>query len=135
MPRSKRKKSKKKRKARPYKLDAHSRARHRYRKRRHKSSKVHGHKKHAHTEAQYTNFLLKAMLKTMNSTDEEPYNYHPRHHTKDPEYEFSTKRMKEFKRGFPAPDVSFLRPQGKEPPHRGTFYEWVHTYRHPHEGN
>ena len=132
MPRKK-KSAKKKKRARPYKRDAKKHARRRYA-RRHPKSKI-DHRHRIRTEVESLNYLLHQLLKTASADPQEPYQYHPRHHTKDPEYEFSTKRMKEFKRGFPAPDVSFLRPQGKEPPHRGTFYEWMHTYQHPHEGN
>ena len=68
------------------------------------------------------NYLLHQILKTASSTDEKPYNYHPRHHTKDPEYRWDNATTQEFKRGFPAPDVSMLRPQGEDvPPHRGNY--------------
>ena len=74
------------------------------------------------TTAEYTNFLLKALLKTASSTEDDPYNYHPRHFSKDPEYKWDSERKQEFKRGFPAPDVSMLRPQGDAvPPHRGNY--------------
>ena len=131
------KKSRKKRAKRPYKLDKHSRARHRYRKRRHKTSVVHGHKAHARQEAEMTNYLLNQMLKTMSSTEEKPYHYHPRHHENDPEFAFSDDKTQEFKKGFPAPDVNLWRPQGRGmPPSRGNFPgwepQWVHTYGHPH---
>ena len=124
MPRSRKKKSrkKKKRKARPYKLDKHTRARRAYRKRRHRSSRITGHHARHTKEAEYTNFLLKALLKTASSTEDRPYNYHPRHFTKDPEYNWETSERQEFKRGFPAPDVSMLRPQADDlPPHWGNY--------------
>ena len=153
MPRKSKKKSasrRKKRKVpkRPYKLDKVSRARHAYRRPRNKS-RVKGHHKRLYDEAELTNFLLNSLLKTASSTEDKPYNYHPRHHSKDPEYAFYPKvvrggrrrpgEMQEFKQGFPAPDVSMLRPQGEYmPPHRGNFPgwqpEWVHTYQHPHAG-
>ena len=129
---SKRKRSGAKRKPRPYKLDKASRARHRYSKRRHKHSRVNGHHKRALDEAHITNYLLNALLKTAASTDEQPYNYHPRHHSKDPEYRFSGPRMRDFKRGFPAPDVNFLRSQGDAvPTHYGNYPEWAPGYWEP----
>jgi hypothetical protein len=86
-------------------------------------------------EAETMNYLLNQILKTASSTDEKPYNYHPRHHSKDPEYKWSNKRTKKFKRGFAAPDFSMLRPQGDvEPPHRGNFPN-PHEQHHPHEVN
>ena len=137
---SKRKPAKSKRKPRrprPYKLDKKSRAKHKYRKRRHKKSRVTGHRKRARDEAELTNYLLHQLLKT---ADEEDYHFHPRHASKDPEYQFSSPALQEFKDGFPAPDVNFWRPQGTDaPPHHGNFPnwrpEWVHTYQHPHAGN
>ena len=142
MPRKKsKKKSARKRKRRaprphPYKLDKTSRARHAYRKRR-KKSRVTGHHKRMYDEAELTNFLLNSLLKTASSTDDKPYNYNPRHHTRDPEYAHSSERVQEFKRGIPTPDVTMLRHQGEDQaPHRGNFPgwqpEWVHTYQHPH---
>ena len=121
----KRKRSGAKRKPRPYKLDKASRARHRYRKRRHKHSRVTGHHKRALDEAQLSNFLMNSLLKTAASTDTEPYHYHPSHPPNDPEYGFSGPRVRTFKKGFPAPDVHFWRPQGDAvPPHRGNFPDW-----------
>ena len=77
------------------------------------------------------NYLLHQMLKTVSSTEEQPYNYEPRHYTRDPEYRFSGDAMKEFKRAQPAADTHFWRPQGKGmPPSRGNFPEW----EHPHVG-
>ena len=69
-------------------------------------------------EAELTNFLLNSLLKTASSPEDKPYNYNPRHHTKDPEYAHSGPEMKEFKRGFPAPDVTMLRHREDEGPHR-----------------
>jgi len=139
MPKRKRSKSKKKKRPlkRPYKLDKKSRARHRARKRRHPSSRVHGHHKRMREEAELSNYLLHQVLKTASSTDADPYSYNPRDHSKDPEYKFSSPQMQEFKRGVPASDTNFWRPQGKGmPPHRGNFPgwepQWAHTYNHPH---
>ena len=102
---------------RPYKLDKAARLRRRHR-RRHPKSKVHGH----HKRMQTMNYLLHQILKTASSTEADPYNYEPRHHSKDPEYKFSDERTQEFKRGVPAPDTHFWRPQGKTlPPHRGNY--------------
>ena len=109
-----RSKNKKKRRARPikrpYKLDKKSRARHRARKRRHHASATHGHHKRMRDEAELSNYLLHQVLQTAGSTDADPYNYEPRHHSKDPEYNFSSGRTKEFKRGVPASDTNFWRP-------------------------
>ena len=134
--RSKRKRSKSKRKKhrpikRPYKLDKASRARHRYRKKRHRHSVVNGHHKRQHDEALTTNYLLHQLLKTAASTDADPFNYEPRHHSKDPEYQFSGEAMQEFKRGQPAGDVHFWRAQGKGmPPSRGNFPDWEPQWAH-----
>ena len=141
MPQQKRSKRKRKRKSaqkkhirapavrrkRPYKLDKVSRAKHKFRKRRHRQSRITGHGKRALKEAEFTNYLLKQLLK---HADEEEYHSHPRHATKDPEYQFSDARTRAFKDGFPAPDVHFWRPQGTDaPPHLGNFP----NYKHPHE--
>ena len=74
----------------------------------------------------FSNLWLRCwLLKTAASTDTEPYHYHPRHHTNDPEYGFSGPRVKTFKKGFPAPDVHFWRAQGDAvPPARGNFPDW-----------
>jgi hypothetical protein len=122
---------------RPYKLDKLSRARHRHRKRRHAASQVHGHHKRMRDEAELTNYLLHQVLKTAASTDADPYNFNPRHYSRDPEYKYSSSKMREFKRGVPASDTNFWRPQGKDmPPSRGNFPgwqpQWAHTYQHPH---
>ena len=85
---------------RPYKLDKAARLRRRHR-RRHPTSKVHGHHKRMRRESETMNYLLHQLLKTASST-EDPYNYDPRHHSKDPEYKFAGERMQEFKRGVPA---------------------------------
>jgi len=135
----KKKRRKRKRVARPYQTDKHSRAKRNYFKRRHRASQMHGHHKRARDEAELTNYLLNQILKTAASTDEKPYQYHPRHHSRDPEYDFHNPRTQEFKQGFAAPDVNFWRPQGESmPPHRANFPtwrpEWVHTYGHPHAG-
>ena len=124
---------------RKHKTDKKSRAKRRHRRMRHAKSAVRGHHKRALEEAEMTNFLLNALLKTAESTDQDPYHYHPRHYTHDPEYNFSDARTKEFKRGVPAPDVHFWRPQGDDAaPSRGNFPgwepRWEHTYRHPHAG-
>ena len=74
-------------------------------------------------EAQLTNTLLEAIAKKSNP------GIMPRHYTNDPEYAFSDDRTKEFKRGFPAPDVNFWRVQGAGlPPSRGNYPNWrVHA--------
>jgi len=135
----KRSKKRKKRAARPLKLDKGSRARRRHKKRRHPASAPRGHRKRMIKEAELMNYLLHQVLKTAASTDADPYHYEPRHYSKDPEYKFSGPRMREFKRGVPASDTNFLRPQGENmPPHRGNFPgwqpQWEHTYGHPHAG-
>ena len=111
---SKRKK-KRRRVKRPYKTHATAHAR-----RRHARTVVHGHHKRMADESQMMNYLLHQLLKTASSTDAEPYNYDPRHHTKDVEYQHSSFPLQEFKRSVPAPDVHFWRPQGRGlPTHRG----------------
>ena len=119
---------------RPYKLDKVTRARHRYRKRRHPASKVHGHHKRMREESETMNYLLHQILKTASSTDADPYSYEPRHYSRDPEYKFSSARMQEFKRGVPASDVHFWRPQGANmPPSRGNYPNWEPEWmHHPH---
>mgnify|MGYP003707240941 CR=1 FL=1 len=78
-------------------------------------------------EAKMMNYLLHQMLKTMSAEPDKPHYYHPRHHTNDPEYGFSGPRVRTFKRGFPSPDVSFLRAQHETlPPHAGNFPAWAH---------
>ena len=143
MPRKIRKKSRKKKKGikRPYKTDKHSRARARYRKRRHPASSIHGHHKRLRDESELTNYLLHQLLKTASSTDADPYNYNPRHFSKDPEYRWDSQLRQRFKRGFPAPDVSLLRSQHSSlPPHWGNYPlgavahrrpDWI---QHPHIG-
>ena len=76
-------------------------------------------------ESETMNYLLHQILKTASSTETDPYNYEPRHHSKDPEYKFAGERMQEFKRGVPAPDTHFWRPSGRDmPPYRGNYPEW-----------
>ena len=135
MPRKRSKrKSKRKKRARPYTGDKLKRVRRRH-KRRHPRSKVHGHHKRMRTEAETMNYLLHQLLKTAASTDADPYNYQPRHHSRDPEYTFSAGPLQEFKRGHPAGDVHFWRPQGKGmPPHMGNFPAWEPVWEHPHAG-
>ena len=128
--RKKKKKSSKKKRVRPYKRDKTARLQRRH-KRRHHRSQVHGHHKRMQTEAETMNYLLHQILKTAASTEADPYNYEPRHYSRDPEYKFSGERLQEFKRGQPAGDVHFWRPQGgKLPPSRGNFPQW----EHPHVG-
>ena len=116
----KRKGSKKKRKRklkRRHKTDKHSHAR-----RRHAKTQVHGHKRKMLHEAHNTNALLTQFLKMGAGTEDAPYHYDKRHHTKDPEYRWETQERQEFKKGFPAPDVSMLRPQSDNlPPHWGNY--------------
>ena len=107
------KKTRKDRK-RPYTRSKHAHAKRRHAKR-HRSRAV-------VEEAKMANYLLNQQLKTVRSTESDPYNYHPRHPTKDPEYKFSSKRVQAFKDEFPAPDVHFWRAQGENrPPYVGNF--------------
>ena len=123
MPR-KRKKSKTKKSR--YDTSKKARAKRRHRKRR-AGSAVHGHHKRMQNEAETLSYLLHQLLKTADSPEGKPYHYHPRHHSKDPEYGFSSDRLQKFKKGFPAPDVSFLRAQHESlPPHAGNFPAWAH---------
>ena len=116
---------------RPYKLDKAARLRRRHR-RRHPTSKVHGHHKRMRRESETMNYLLHQILKTASSTETDPYNYEPRHHSKDPEYKFAGERMQEFKRGVPAPDTHFWRPQGNAlPPYAGNYPNWAPEWAHP----
>ena len=119
---------KRRRKQRPYKRDKRA---HKVRRR-----KLH-HKAEFRKEQEMTNYLLNQLLKTAASTEDKPYSYHPRHHSKDPEFAYSSERLKEFKKGFPASDTHFWRPQGEHlPTSRGNFPDWEpqweHTYQHPH---
>ncbi|MBN93254.1 MAG: hypothetical protein CL928_04170 [Deltaproteobacteria bacterium] len=76
-------------------------------------------------EVEHVNALLTQLLQTAASTESKPYHYDKRHYTKDPEYAWSDERTKQFKQGFPAPDVTFWRPQGESlPPSRGNFPNW-----------
>ena len=87
----KRKGSKKKRKRklkRRHKTDKHSHAR-----RRHAKTRAHGHKHKMLREAQNTNALLTQFLKMGAGTEDAPYHYDKRHHTKDPEYRWSDARQ------------------------------------------
>ena len=78
------------------------------------------------------NYLLHQVLKTMRSTESDPYNYDPRHHSKDPEYRYADKITQEFKRGVPAPDTHFWRPQGNAlPPYAGNYPNWAPEWAHP----
>ena len=122
----KKSKSRKKRPRRPKIKHPHTgdklkRARRRYAKPRHPRSKI-DHSARVRQDVEGLNYLLHQLLKTASSTDENPYHYHPRHHTRDPEYRWETRPRQRFKRGFPAPDVSMLRPQHKSlPPHLGNY--------------
>ena len=131
----KRSKSKRRRKknkiTRPYKLDKHSHARRVHRKKRHRHSVRRTHNKRVLEEAEMTNFILNSLLKTASSTDDKPYHYNPRHPERDPEYKFSSDRVKDFKKGFANPDVSMLR-DGMNP-HRGNYPNWEpQWYEEPH---
>ena len=119
-PKKKRKGSRKKRKRkikRKHKTDALTHA-----KRRHARTRRHSHKARMYHEAQTVNRLLSHLLQTASSTEADPYHFDKRHHTKDPEYRWETAPRREFKQGFPAPDVSMLRPQADDlPPHWGNY--------------
>ena len=124
MPRRSASKKKKKRvkRKRPYRRDKKAIARSR-------ALRAPHHRKKMHQEVESLNYLLHQLLKTASSTEAKPYHYHPRHHTKDPEYAFSSARQQRFKRGFPAPDVSFLRSQGEGlPPHSANYPQWDHPH-------
>ena len=135
MPRKKTPKEKKAPKVkRPHTGDKLKRARRRYAKKRHPKSVINHHKR-IRGEVEGLNYLLHQLLKTASSTEAKPYNYHPRHHSKDPEYAFSAPAMQEFKRGVPASDVNYWRPQGEGmPPHRGNYPGWQPQWDHPHVG-
>ena len=110
-------KKKKRKIKRRHKTDALTHA-----KRRHARTRRHTHKARMYHEAQTVNRLLSHLLQTASSTEALPYHFDKRHHTKDPEYRWETAQRREFKQGFPAPDVSMLRPQGEDmPPHRGNY--------------
>ena len=83
----------------------HAKRRHR---KRHPKSSVRSSHKRMFEEAETANYLLNQLLKTTSA--EPPYNYHPRHYTKDLEYKTGSARLREFKRGVPAPDVQMWRP-------------------------
>ena len=128
MPKRKKSKSKKGRKRLQYDTSKQARARRRHRKRR-SGSTVRGHHKRMLGEAETLSYLLHQLLKTADSPEGKPYHYHPRHHSKDPEYGFSSDRLQGFKKGFPAPDVSFLRSQGEGlPPHSANYPQWDHPH-------
>ena len=111
------------RRKRPYRLDKLARAARRHRKRR-KGRHATGHHKRMLDEVVLLNRVLE-QLALVQKPDLDR-----RHYRNDPEYAFSDKRMQGFKRGFPNPDVSMLRPQGAHAlPHRGNFP----GYNHPHE--
>ena len=137
----KKSKSRKKRPRRPKIKHPHTgdklkRARRRYAKPRHPRSKI-DHSARVRQDVEGLNYLLHQLLKTASSTEAKPYNYHPRHHSKDPEYAHSGARMQEFKRAQPAPDVHFWNPQGiNMPTHRGNFPRaaWQPQWEHPHVG-
>ena len=98
---------KKKQRARPVANRArHARRRHR---KRHPKSSVRSSHKRMFAEAETANYLLNQLLKTTSAPPEKPYHYHPRHHTKDLEYKTGNARLREFKRGVPAPDVQMWR--------------------------
>ena len=127
MPKLKRKKHRKHK--RPYgKHNKAARLRKRYRRGRYVD-----HTPRMLKEAETLNYLMHQLLKTASATEGKPYNYDPRHHSKDPEYAFSSPAMQEFKRGFPAPDTHHWRPQGQGmPPHRGNHPGWDPVWDHPH---
>ena len=90
--------------------------------RRHARSRRHAHKSRVVREISTVNALLTQLLQTASSTEDQPYHYDKRHYTKDPEYRWETQERREFKQGFPAPDVSMLRPQSSSlPPHWGNY--------------
>ena len=103
---------KKKKRARPKAGKArHARRRHR---KRHPRSRVASHHKRLFEEAETANYLLNQILKTTAAEPEKPYHYDPRHHTKDLEYATGNERLREFKKGVPAPDVQMWRPDPYE---------------------
>ena len=90
--------------------------------RRHARSRTHSHRHRMLKEVQAVGSILAQLLQTASSTEENPYHYDKRHYTKDPEYRWETQERQQFKQGFPAPDVSMLRPQGDDlPPHWGNY--------------
>ena len=103
---SRKKRRRTRRRPRRYDTSKAARARRKHRRPRHRRSRVVGHHERQFREAEFTNQLLTALLKQV--TDDE--HYHPRHHTKDPEYAFEDARTQEFRRGFNAPDTHFWRP-------------------------
>lgn len=117
MPRSRsRKASKKKRRKlkRKHRTDKNAHAR-----RRHMRTTRHGHKRKMLQESRNISALLTQLLKLGASTEDAPYHYDKRHHTKDPEYKYDSAAVQEHKRAIPAPDVSMLR--GSSMPYRGNY--------------
>ena len=114
-PKGRSKVRKKRKRKRPYKRDKAAHVR-----RRVQNSAPHRRAMRQQTES--LNYLLHQLLKTASSTEDKPYNYEPRHYSKDPEYVYSNPAMQEFKRGFPAPDTHHWRPQGPNmPPYRDNY--------------
>ena len=110
-------KKKRRKLTRRHKTDALTHA-----KRRHARSRSHAHKARMVHEVQNVNALLTQLLQTASSTEDQPYHFDKRHYTKDPEYRWETQERRQFKQGFPAPDVSMLRPQSDDlPPHWGNY--------------
>ena len=115
---------KRKRRKRPYTRDKAAHLRRRV-------QKSEPHRRAMRKQTESLNYLLHQLLKTASSTEQNPYNYHPRHHSKDPEYAFSSARQQRFKRDVPAPDTHSWRPQGDDlPPYPANFPRWGH----PHAG-
>ena len=105
-------KKKKKKRARPKAGKArHARRRHR---KRHPKSRVASHHKRLFDEAETANYLLHQILKTTAADPDKPYHYDPRHYSKDLEYATGNERLREFKKGVPAPDVQMWRPDPYE---------------------
>lgn len=124
MPKKKSKRPRRPKIKRPHTGDKLKRAKRRYRKPRHPRSKINhsARIRQDREDVEGLQYLLHQLLKTASSTEAKPYNYHPRHYSKDPEYAHSSARMQEFKRAQPAPDVHFWNPQGTHmPTHIGNF--------------
>ena len=114
-PKGRSKVRKKRKRKRPYKRDKAAHVMRRV-------LKAAPHRRAMRQQTESLNYLLHQLLKTASSTEAKPYNYHPRHHSKDPEYAFASARQQRFKRGVPAPDTHFWRPQGRDmPTHRGNY--------------
>ena len=124
--RSSKKKQTRKKRARPVAGKArHALRRHR---KRHPKSRVASSNQRLFKEAETANYLLHQLLKTTAAQPGAPPHYHPRHHTKDVDYDtayvppkFATaevareERVREFKEGVPAPDVQMRRVQDGTP--------------------